>query len=178
MSGNPSTVKELRTDLVKRFPQACVGLEMMEESVSGFASERAFAAGLITEVVAEVGAGGCSLVLKHMADLLASNPGRYGAFIDGSGQLYPPAVAAMGIPLHRLILIRPDTLITALKAVELLVVGGGVRMIVLDLPADTAPVRLSAVHRLRRMIRKQDVALALLVRHVLVPADCRIALAF
>ena len=178
MSGDLSTVRELRTDLAKRFPQACVGLEMMEESVSGFASERAFAAGLITEVVAEAGAGGCSLVLKHMADLLASNPGRYGAFIDGSGQLYPPAVAALGIPLHRLILIRPDTLKTALKAVELLVAGGGVRMIVLDLPADTAPVRLSAVHRLRRMIRKQDVALALLVRHVLVPADCRIALAF
>ncbi len=175
MSGDLSTVETLRAALSQRFPQARPTAAAIHQHDRGD-SRHAFSTGWLTEVVADVGAGGCSLVLKQLASLLKNHPERYGAFVDLSHQLYPPAAAALGIPLRRLLLLRPESVSLALKAVELLVSGGGIRMIALDLPAGTAPLRLSIAHRLRRLIRQRDVALVFLVRHTLTPADCRIEL--
>lgn len=132
-------------------------------------------AGAVTEIVGTAGSGRCTLVLEHIARILATGD-RYAAYVDLTGELYPPAVAALGVPLERLLLVRTADLLIALRVVEALLRGGSTRVVVLDLPADSRPIKLAIHHRLRLRARATGASLVLISRSPVVPADRRIDL--
>lgn len=162
-------LEQLRGTLQRRFPVAFRTREAVR------APEAQLAEGAVTEVIGPVGAGGTSLVLRRVAEVLAV-PGRYAAFVDLGRELYPPAAAALGVPLARLLLLRPHDLGVALRAVELLLRGGAARIVAMDLPERTPPLRLSTYYRLRQHVLRSGVTLVLLARASVVPADHRISL--
>ena len=177
----PETISQLRSELARRFPAAGVSqlhpptIEISTGEVSPPPPrERDIRSGLVTELVGPHGAGGCSLLLEHLAE--QSAPDRYAAYVDMTGTFYPPAAAAFGVPLDRLILIKPPELSLALRIVEVLVRGGAARTVALDLPPQVRSLRLPTYHRLRRHVRQTGVSLVFLVAHPLVPADRRIDL--
>ena len=136
--------------------------------------------GYISEVIGPHGAGGCTLVLRHIADLLTrksalqSKSTRYAIWIDLKGSLYPPALVALGVPLERLLLIQPTELQQALQAIEITLRGGAAYAIVLDVPNHTPPLRLGVYHRLRQRIRNTDCGLCILAPHSIAPTPYRL----
>lgn len=161
---------ELRVVLERRFPTAWRTREARIHDPAAIPD------GAVTEVVGPPGSGGCTLVLRRVVEVLEGGSERYAAFIDLARELYPPAAAALGVPLSRLLVIRATGLEEALQATEILLRGGATRVIVMDLPPGTPPLRLSTYHRLRRRVRESGAALVLLTRVTLVPADHRIEL--
>jgi len=110
-----------------------------------------------------------------MAALLATGD-RYAAFIDLNAELYPPAAAALGVPLKRLLLVRTGELNVALRVTEALLRGGATKLIAVDMQRDARPLRLSTYHRLRRHVRNSGTALVFMVSSSIIPADNRISL--
>jgi len=110
-----------------------------------------------------------------MAELLKVE-GRYAAFIDLVGEIYPPAFVALGIPLQRLLIIKVEEWPLALRVIEALLRGGATRMICVDVPKQSPPIRLSTYHRLRRCVRDMDSTLVFLSHSPIVPADRRVRL--
>lgn len=66
---------------------------------------RGYPGGEVTQVVAVPGGGGLSLVVPALAAVTAR--GRLAALVDGEGTVYPPALAARGVDLDRLLIVRP-----------------------------------------------------------------------
>lgn len=75
----------------------------------GLAPGGGLARGAVHELIAEEGAGGPPLTAAAVvvAAALAGEPARFAAWCDRDGELYPPALAAAGIDLSRLLLVRP-----------------------------------------------------------------------
>ena len=111
-----------------------------------------------------------------MVSYLAASKGRYAAFVDMAGEIYPPAIAALGVPLNQLLLIQVPEVTLALRAVETLLRGGAARFVVLDLPAGVRPLRYSTYHRLRRHVMENGSSLVFLTPQSVSPADRRIDL--
>lgn len=126
-------------------------------------------------MIGRAGAGGCTYVLEHIAKVLSVGD-RYAAFVDLVGELYPPAVAALGVPLQRLLIIRLNEWPLVLRVVETLLRGGATRVVCVDVPPDSPRMRLSTYHRLRRRVRETGGALVFLSSSSVVPADHRIEL--
>lgn len=135
-----------------------------------------FRSGQITEVVSSPGSGGSTILLRAIAQLLSRSKESYAAYIDLTGEMYPPAAAALGVPLGRLLLVRTSELVVALRGTEALLRGGATRIIAIDVHPDVRPLRLALYHRLRRKVRDSGVALIFLARSSIVPADHRIDL--
>ena len=190
------SVQALRTALTQRFPAAVRPLAPAPAPALPDPRPAPFTIplGAVTEVLehwvnaAPRGSGGCTLVLRRMAELLAAHPEHYAAFVGGSidprhpgapirqGRLYPPAAARLGVPLDRLLLIQCNAQVSVLRVIELLLRGGATRLVALDVPPDTAPLRLSTYHRLRRCTRDAGAALVFLAEASVIPADHRIVL--
>ena len=96
---------------------ASVGVSSGVAALDRLAPGGAFARGAVHELLAE-GAGGSGVPLTLAAALAgsasaasASSPGAGGgrvvAWVDPSGELYPPALAALGVDLSRLLVVRP-----------------------------------------------------------------------
>ncbi|MFT7625392.1 MAG: hypothetical protein ACI9WU_004583 [Myxococcota bacterium] len=105
--------------------------------------------------------------------------GRWAAWIQmptASGELYPPAAAALGVPLWRLLVLQVVEVNTAMRAAEALLRGGAARLVAMDMGADAKPLRLSTYHRLRHQVMDSGAALVFLSPHSIVPADYRIDL--
>lgn len=66
---------------------------------------RGYPPGEVTQIVSGVGEGGLSLVVPALAAVTAR--GRLAAVVDAEGTLYPPALAARGVVLDRLLVVRP-----------------------------------------------------------------------
>ena len=166
------TVADLKSALAHRFPTAFRGHSVMP---GGADLESTIPTGAVTEVVGTPGSGGCTLVLQWIARVLKEGS-QYAAFIDLTGEFYPPAAAALGVPLHRFLLIRAGDLRGAWRLVEVMLQGGAIPLIVVDLPSGTRPISLSTYHRLRRRVRASGGALVVLSRSSVFPADRRIKL--
>jgi hypothetical protein len=87
------------------------GFAVLDEALA----DRGLRPGSLVEWVGE-GSGAATLALTVAAHTL----GRGGAFvaIDGAGEFYPPAAAALGIPLERTVVVRPEARMAALWAWE------------------------------------------------------------
>lgn len=62
-------------------------------------------AGRVSEIAGPSSSGKTALGLGLLAE--QTNAGKWVAVVDGTGQFYPPAAAAMGVDLERTLLIAP-----------------------------------------------------------------------
>jgi hypothetical protein len=191
-SRQSTPVETLRAALSARFPGAIHSLQppepqsprTQESSPLPNAIQRIepLYSGQISEVINAPGSGGCSLVLRHIAEALKKTPHaqlesyRYATWIDLTGSFYPPAAATLGVPLRQLILIRPTDFHLALQAIEIVLRGGAAHSIVLDIPENTPAMKLGTYHRLKRRVRDSDCALCILTPHSIVPTSYRVVL--
>lgn len=113
-----------------------------------------FPRGALTELSGGRASGKTRLALSALAAAMGDDG--LAAFVDGRGELYPPAAAALGIDLERLLIVRPpacarrvmEDRIQALWAAEALLASGAFEAVVIDVPVEGAAGRA----RLDRML--------------------------
>ena len=108
--------------------------------------------GQVVELWGEAASGRTSLALRAVA--AAHREGRLCAYVDGPGELYPPAAVAAGVDPSRLLIVRPKTAEQLAWSAVQLVRSGAFACVVLDLtrgPAGTGGVRLSPAEGKRLM---------------------------
>lgn len=91
------------------------------------------------ELSGELASGRTSLALKAVA--AASHEGRLSAWVDGPGELYPPAAVCLGVQLDRLLIVRPKAPGQLVWSAVQLLRSGAFTCVVLDL--NRTGVRLS-----------------------------------
>jgi hypothetical protein len=96
-----------------------------------------FPRGVLTELAGGPASGKTALALSALAAAMGETG--LGACVDGRGELYPPAAAAIGLDLARLLLVRPAGASgdpwSALWAAEALLGSGAFEAVLLDIPA-------------------------------------------
>jgi protein ImuA len=109
-------------------------------------------AGRLSEIAGAPSSGKTALALSLLAE--QTRAGKLVAFVDGSGQFYPPAAAAMGVDLERLLLVQPGQASTAhsggrrnhvaplTRAAELIARSRAFSMVAIDVPG---PLRIDRV---------------------------------
>jgi protein ImuA len=112
---------------------------------------RGFPCGALSELRGGSSSGKTAVALSTMARLPR---GALAAFVDGRGELYPPAAAALGVDLGRLLIVRPPSgaegIRLALWAAEALLGSGAFAAVAIDLPRGR-PFR-GAETALRRLV--------------------------
>ena len=95
----------------------------------------------ITEVLGTVACGKTLLAASALGAL--TRAGSLAAWIDVSGEIHPPALAAAGVDLSRLLIVRPGSgdATAALWAAEVLLQSGTFDAVVLDATSLAAPPR-------------------------------------
>jgi recombination protein RecA len=111
--------------------------------------------GGLTEICGPASSGRTSLLLSILAQ--AGEAGETCALIDAAGAFDPLSAAAAGVHLDRLLWVRcGGDAETALKAVDLVVQGGGFGLVAMDLgdaPPETARrIPMTSWFRLRRAV--------------------------
>jgi protein ImuA len=106
-----------------------------------------FRRGALTELVGGPASGKTAIALALFAAL---DPEELAAYVDGQGQLYPPAAEGAGVDLARLLVVRPearasgatiadrDPAVAALWAAEALLGSGAFAAVAIDIPAPRA----------------------------------------
>ena len=94
--------------------------------------------------------------------------GGLAAFVDGRGELYPPAALALGVNLANLLIVRPEpargALLSGLWAAEVLLASGAFPAVVVDVPLRGMPAsRAEPVLRRLRAAAERGGAVALLL---------------
>lgn len=91
-----------------------------------------FPRGALSEIAGGPGSGKTALCLAAMARAMRGEG--LGAFVDGRGELYPPAAAALGVDLGRLLVVRSGEALAGLWAAEALLGSGAFEVVAMDLP--------------------------------------------
>ena len=104
-----------------------------------------FPRGAFVDLRGVPGSGKTHLVLRALARI--TREGALGAYVDGRGELYAPAAAAVGVNLERLLIVRPGLPALrgastrpagasreALWAAEVLLASGAFALVVVDAP--------------------------------------------
>ncbi len=91
-----------------------------------------FPRGALSEIAGGPGSGKTALCLAAMAQAMRGEG--LGAFVDGRGELYPPAAAALGVDLGRLLVVRSGEALAGLWAAEALLGSGAFEVVAMDLP--------------------------------------------
>ena len=142
-----------------------------ETCPTGLAEVDALAGGLprgcLSEVCGPSSSGRTSLMLAAMAQATARE--EVCALVDASDAFDPASAAAAGVKLERLLWVRCGGHAEhALKAVDLLVQGGGFGLVAMDLadtPVETARrISLTSWFRLRRAVEHTPTVLLVLER--------------
>lgn len=110
-------------------PPLATGWPAVDEVLGGGFPRRA-----ISEVLGAAASGKTTLAAASLAPL--TRAGSLAAWIDCAGELHPPALAAAGVDLARLLVVRPgdtdDPSTAALWAAEVLLQSGTFEAVVLD----------------------------------------------
>ncbi|HET8541349.1 MAG TPA: hypothetical protein VFL83_15845 [Anaeromyxobacter sp.] len=118
-----------------------------------------FARGAISELSGGPASGKTAVALALVASL---GPEELAAYVDGRGELYPPAAAARGVDLARLLVVRPpvprpdgaassaDAARPGLWAAEALLASGAFGAVVVDVPV---PARLPGADAVARRLQ-------------------------
>jgi hypothetical protein len=158
-----SRVAALRDLLQQKYPEAEVspagvlptGVEELDEAGGGLAQ------GVVTELVGPTSAG--TLLTEIMLGVLVRQ-GCFGALVEAGNSFHPPD-ADPGA-LRRLLWVRSPSVMLAVKATDLLLRDGNLRLLLLDL--QTAPERelrripASTWHRFQRLVEASGMALVIL----------------
>ncbi len=115
-----------------------------------------FSRGRITEIVGAPSSGKMALALRAIAE--QTRAGSLATLLDP--HVYPPAAAALGVDLARLLLVRPPSLSAkdAVRAAEILARSRAFSLIAIALPAGARPSAALA-RRLRAAAQRTSAAL-------------------
>jgi protein ImuA len=149
----PALLARLRAEItrIERRParrqgQVACGLEGVDALLPG-----GFPCGALSELRGGASSGKTAVALATIARLPR---GALAAFVDGRGELYPPAAAGLGVDLDRLLMVRPpageEGFRLALWAAEALLGSGAFAVVVIDVPRGR-PFR-GAETALRRLV--------------------------
>jgi protein ImuA len=109
-----------------------------------------FPRGAISELAGGLASGKTAVALALLASLAGED---LSAWVDGCGEIYPPAAAARGVDLARLLIVRPAAgarggpVQAALWASEALLGSGAFAAVVMDIPTRRAERGWEAVAR-------------------------------
>jgi protein ImuA len=115
-----------------------------------------FPCGRIAELVGGPASGKTTIALALFASV---GPGAFVAFVDGRGELHPPAAAARGVALSRLLVVRPPAPLprgggegrhatpSGLWAAEALLASGAFAAVAIDLAVGRTLGAMDAVGR-------------------------------
>ena len=127
-------IKRIERRPARREGQQASGIEAVDALLPG-----GFPCGALSELRGGPSSGKTAVALATTARLPR---GALAAFIDGRGELYPPAAAALGVDLGRLLMVRPpggeEGFRLALWAAEALLGSGAFALVALDVPAGRA----------------------------------------
>lgn len=130
----PGVVEQLRERIrqLQAAPRSYVAtLRTGVEAFDALLPAGGFPLGQAVELCGEAASGRTSLALRAMA--AAHRERRLCAYVDGPGELYPPAAAAMGVDLERLLIVRPKATDQLVWTAVQLARSGAFACVVLDL---------------------------------------------
>jgi len=116
--------------------QAPVGLETGLPELDRATGFGGIPRGKLTEFTGPSSSGKLTIALRALTAAVVE--GGVAAYIDLPGTFYPPAAAAMGIYLDRLVLVQPADGAAAVKAASILLLSKGFDALLLDLGAARA----------------------------------------
>jgi protein ImuA len=123
-------IKRLERRPARREGQVACGLAPVDALLPG-----GFPCGALSELCGGPSSGKTAVALAVIARLPR---GALAAFVDGRGELYPPAAAALGVDLGRLLIVRPpggeEGFRLALWAAEALLGSGAFGAVAIDVP--------------------------------------------
>jgi protein ImuA len=121
-----------------------------------------FPRGALSEIAGGPGSGKTTLALSVLA--AAAGAEGLAAFVDARRELYPPAAAAFGVDLDRLLIVRPsppagvrragEEVRVALWTGEALLGSGAFEAVALDIPLHAAARGRTSAARLEAMLRR------------------------
>jgi hypothetical protein len=111
------------------------------------------------------GPASCGKLGLALLWLAAASRGGLTAVVDLSGTFYPPAAAATGLDLDRLVVVRPPDRRGAVEAVSLLLGSGGFDTVLWPLEWKTRPFSLDSVKLSTLAARSSTTLLALVTDH-------------
>jgi recombination protein RecA len=123
--------------------------------------------GCLTEIFGPASSGRASLLVSILAQATARQ--EVCALVDAEDQFDPVSAAAAGVELKRLLWVRcKQNVEHALRAVDLLVQGGGFGVVALDMgdtpPATARRISLASWFRLRRAVEHTPTVLLAITR--------------
>ncbi len=117
-----------------------------------------FPRGALSALVGGAASGKTAIALAAVAH--GTQERGVAAFVDGRHELYPPAAAALGVDLERLLVVRPhrdgapaDGVRVGLWSAEALLASGAFEVVVIDVALETAAAAIGAAP-LDRMFRR------------------------
>ena len=123
-------IKRIERRPARREGQLACGIEGVDALLPG-----GFPCGALSELRGGPSSGKTAVALATIARLPR---GALAAFVDGRGELYPPAAAALGVDLGRLLIVRPPGgeagFRLALWATEALLGSGAFAVVAVDAP--------------------------------------------
>jgi len=123
-------IKRIERRPARREGQLACGIEGVDALLPG-----GFPCGALSELRGGPSSGKTAVALSTIARLPR---GALAAFVDGRGELYPPAAAGLGVDLERLLIVRPpggeEGVRLALWAAEALLGSGAFAAVAVDLP--------------------------------------------
>jgi protein ImuA len=119
-----------------------------------------FPRGALTELAGGHASGKTALALSALAAAMGQDG--LAAFVDGRCELYPPAAAAFGVDLDRLLVVRPlgheegegEAVRRALWAAEALLSSGAFEAVAMDVPIGGVRDRMTGTACLAGMLRR------------------------
>jgi hypothetical protein len=121
-----------------------------------------FARGALSSLCGGPASGKTGVALSVLREAQAG--GGLAAFVDGRGEIYPPAALALGVNLARLLIVRPapalGALLPGLWAAEVLLASGAFPAVVIDVPLRGVPASRAEplLRRLRAAAEKGGAA--------------------
>lgn len=144
MAANACDVIEDLREKIRRIegrkPQGTAFVPSGWEQVDAMLPGGGFPRGAISELAGGCASGKTAIALSVLAQ--ATRERGIAAFIDGRHELYPPAAAALGVDLERLLVIRPDpadpveVARVALWAAESVLASGAFEAVAVDVPLE------------------------------------------
>ena len=134
MEANLATVERLREQIHKLQAAPRTYLAALRTGIApfdGLFPGGGLPLGQAVELWGEAASGRTSLALRAVA--AAHREGRLAAFLDGPRELYPPAAAALGVQLERLLIVRPKAPGQLIWSAVQLLRSGAFACVVLDL---------------------------------------------
>jgi protein ImuA len=152
--------EEIRRIEQKPPPRACF-LSSGRPEVDALLPGRGFPRGALSELAGGPASGKTGLVLSALAAAMGEEG--LAAFVDGRGELYPPAVLAFGVDLSRLLVVRSppgvapgegESVRNALWAAETLLASGAFEAVAIDVPLELARAHVPSPCNLEGMLRR------------------------